>query len=167
MTDISVASETSPGGLYRYFSDKASVARALLAEYDEQLELRWIPILASAGQMPVRLMVTTLLDEVSTFSAECPAFLVLLAAPIKYRRDKEAKNGLRARLSEAFIAIAGSNNPPDALVISNVFVETVKGMLSMFSQEPAEARPMIVAHYKCLLTAYLENMSLAWKEPLT
>jgi hypothetical protein len=83
---------------------------------------------------------------------------VLLAAPIKYRRNNEAKKGLRTRLSEAFTAITGSIKPPDALVISNVFVETVKGMLSMFAEESAGARPTIAAHYKRLLTRYLEDM---------
>jgi AcrR family transcriptional regulator len=158
MMDISEASETSPGGLYRYFADKTSVARALLAEHDARLELRWVPILASAGQMPIELMVTTLLDEVCAFSAECPAFLVLLAAPIKYRRDRDAKKGLRIRLLEAFVAMTGSIKPEDALMVSNIFVETVKGMLSMFAQEPADVRPMIAAHYKRLLTRYLEDM---------
>lgn len=167
MTDISVASETSSGGIYRYFSDKASVARALLAEYDEQVELRWVPILAGASQMPTRLMVTMLLDEVCVFTEECPAFLMLLVAPIKYKRDKEKKDGLRARLSDVLIEIYGREIQSEALVVSDIFVETVKGMLSIISQEPDKTRQMIAAHYKRLLTAYLEDISLAWKEPQT
>lgn len=157
MTDVSAVSKTSPGGLYRYFPDKASIARALLARYDDQVERRWIPILASADRTSVEALVEALLGEIAAFSAECPVFLVLVKAPIKYRRDNEARKGLRTRLSDAFVAINGSLDLSVALVISNIFVETVKGMLSILSEVSEDVRPTIVAHYERLLGSYLKD----------
>lgn len=158
MTEIAAVAQTSAGGLYRYFSDKAALAQALLASYDDRLEHRWVPILAGAGRIPTGRLVCDLLDEVCAFQAQYPVFLLLLAAPIRYLRGTSAKMGLRRRLSDAFMAIDASLKPPQALVIANVFVETVKGMLSLFAAATAAARPTIAAHYKRLLCAYLEDM---------
>ena len=109
MTVIAERADTSIGGLYRYFPDKAAVAHALLQHYAQQAEPYWTSLTQEAKELPVNDFADRLVSRMEEFAAEHRAYLPLMAAPLKFSRDSASKRNLRAQFSKAFRARSQSD----------------------------------------------------------
>src|SRR5277367_5889039 len=91
MTAIAERSGSSIGALYNYFPDKQSVAFNLLKQYSGDLEAQWTPLMAQAASLTHAEFSELFIDRITQFVQERPAFLKLLASPIRFRRDPAAR----------------------------------------------------------------------------
>src|ERR1700741_2707190 len=86
MTAIAERSGSGIGTLYHYFPDKQSMAFALLNQYAQQLAAYWKPLMEQAETLSHTAFAETFLERVIAFLRERPAYLKLLAAPIRFSR---------------------------------------------------------------------------------
>jgi AcrR family transcriptional regulator len=155
MTAIAERSETSIGGLYRYFPDKPAVAQALLRRYSLRAESYWTSLIQEAKELSVGRFAELLLDRMEEFVAENPAYLVLNAAPVKFTRDATTRRNVRIRFSEAFQAKNPSLTSERAQLIANVALQLIRGMLTLYAEGAPKERPRINAEFKRVLANYL------------
>ena len=84
-----------------------------------------------------------------------PAYLRLLAAPIRLRRDPAAKRALRANIANAFRAKNPSLSDERAMLAANVTVQIVRGLITLYGEADDKGGDSIVAEFKKALTLYL------------
>ena len=70
----------------------------------------------------------TFLERVIEFPRECPAYLQLLAAPIRFSRDPAERRALRVAIANAFRAKDPSLTSEKAMLAANITLQMVKGM---------------------------------------
>lgn len=155
MTAIADRSGASIGALYRYFPDKISVARALLVRFAQQVDLHWSSLIEEATELSVEEFAGRLVGQMAEFAAEHPAYLPLIAAPIKFARDAAVRQNIRDQFAKAFIARNPNLTRDRALLIANVVVQVLKGLVSLYATLPARDRASVIAEYERLLTLYL------------
>ncbi len=158
MTAIAERSGASIGALYRYFPDKMAVARALLLRYAQQVDSHWSSLIEEAKELSVEEFAGRLVGRMAEFAAEHPAYLPLIAAPIKYARDASVRQNLRVQFSRAFIAKNPALSRKRALLIANVVVQVMKGLISLYAATPLRDRAMVIAEFKRVLTHYLDEV---------
>src|SRR6202042_1574787 len=96
MTAIAERSGSSIGALYNYFPDKQAVALTLLGQYAQEMEEQWRPLIEQAEILRPREVASRFIKRITEIFQVRPAPLSLLAAPIRIRRDPDAKRVLRA-----------------------------------------------------------------------
>jgi AcrR family transcriptional regulator len=151
MTAIAERSGTSIGALYRYFPDKEAVAHALHRRYSlphwsegyEDLE-------CSTSEFASQLV-----DRMMAFVAERPAYLPLVAAPIKFKKDPESRRNLRLQFSRAFSARCPGLSEERALLIANVTIQIMGGLIRVYAESAPEMRADLLAEFKKVLGNYL------------
>jgi AcrR family transcriptional regulator len=158
MTAIAERSGTSIGGLYRYFPDKAAVAQALLRDYAWQAESRWGDLPRAARDLPVEAFAGLLLAGMEAFVADHPAYLALLAAPVKFAKDPEARRKVQALFAQAFQARQPELSPQRAMLITEVVLQFLRGMMELYGERPVGDRPAINLEFKRALTHYLKDV---------
>jgi hypothetical protein len=87
-----------------------------------------------------------------------PAYLRLLAAPIRLRRDPAVKRVLRANIANAFRAKNPSLSDERAMLAANVTVQIVRGLITLYGEAGDKAKDLIVAEFKKALTLYLGSV---------
>jgi len=157
MTAIAERSGASIGALYRYFPDKTAVARALLLRYAQETDLHWASLIEEAKGLSVDEFAGRLVGRMADFAAEHPAYLPLIAAPIKFARDASVRQNLRSQFARAFVAKNPALTRERALLIANVVVQIMKGLISLYASMPMRDRDMVNAEFKRLLAHYLDD----------
>jgi AcrR family transcriptional regulator len=162
MTAIAERSGSAIGALYRYFPDKLSVARALLIRYALEVDQHWASLIEDAKDLHVKEFADRLVGLMAGFADEHPAYLPLINAPIKFSRDPAVRQNLRDQFSKAFIAKNPELSRERAFLISNVVVQLMKGLISLYAATPPRERAPVIAEFKVVLTAYLDHV-LRWE----
>ncbi len=158
MQAIADRSGSSIGALYNYFPDKQSVAVTLLAKYSDELRACLESLIAEPDKLTAAQFAGSLIDRISGFAQEQPAWLNLHAASVHYRRDPAARRALRSIVANAFRTKNPSLSSERALLAANVTLQIVKGMWAVYSDSEAKARPLIESEFRRILTSYLEGV---------
>src|ERR1700739_3686678 len=155
MTAIAERSGSGIGTLYHYFPDKQSVAFALLKQYVQEVEAYWKPLIEQTEALSYTEFAETFLESVIEFLRERPAYLQLLATPIRFSRDPAARRALRVAIANAFRAKDPSLTSEKAMLAANITLQMVKGMTTLYAEAGPREKPLIIAEYKKALTLYL------------
>jgi AcrR family transcriptional regulator len=158
MTAIAERSGSGIGTLYHYFPDKQSMAFALLNQYAQEIEAYWKPLIEQAERLSHHEFAGMFLQYVTEFIRECPAYLKLLAAPIRFSRNPAARRSLRVAIANAFRAKDSSLTNEKALLAANIALQMVKGMTTLYAEAGPGEKPLIIAEYKKALTLYLGSV---------
>jgi AcrR family transcriptional regulator len=165
MTAIAERSGSGIGTLYHYFPDKQSMAFALLNQYAQEIEAYWKPLVEQAETLPHAAFVETFLERITEFSRERPAYLKLLAAPIRFSRDPATRRALRVAIANAFRAKDPSLTDEKAMLTANITLQMVKGMTTLYAEAGPGEKPLIITEYKKALTLYLGSVLSEGERP--
>src|ERR1700685_332422 len=127
MTAIAERSGSSIGALYNYFPDKQAVALTLLGQYAQEMEEQWRPLIEQAENLTHREFARRFIERITEIFQVRPAYLRLLAATIRIRRDPAVKSVLRANIANAFRAKKPSLSDERAMLAAKVTLQIVKG----------------------------------------
>jgi hypothetical protein len=86
-----------------------------------------------------------------------PAYLKLVAGPVRFRRDPAARKASRQTIAKAFLAKHPRLSQEQAMLIANVTIQIVTGMMAMYEEADAAAKTAVVLEFKKVLASYLEN----------
>ena len=155
MTEIAERSGSSIGALYNYFPDKQSIAFTLVNQYTQELEAHWKPLMEQVETLPHADFANLFIERITQFVQERPAYLSLLAAPIRFRRDPAARKASRVAIANAFRAKNPSLSKEQSLLAANVSLQMVRGMMNLYGEAEPKGKVLIVAEFKKVLTLYL------------
>jgi AcrR family transcriptional regulator len=158
MTAVAERSGSSIGALYNYFPDKQSVAFTLVNQYSQQMEAHWKPLMEQAKALSHADFANLFIERITQFVQERPAYLSLLAAPIRFRRDPAARKASRVMIANAFRAKNPSLSKEQSLLAANVSLQMVRGMMTLYVEADPKARVLVVAEFKKALTLYLGSV---------
>jgi AcrR family transcriptional regulator len=158
MTAIAERSGSSIGALYNYFPDKQSIAFTLLNQYALELEAHWKPLMEQTETRTHTEFADLFIERITEFVRERPAYLRLLAAPFRFRRDPAARRALRIAIANAFRAKNPSLSSEQALLAANVSLQTVRGMMTLYTEAGPKEKLLIVDEFKKILTLYLGSI---------
>jgi AcrR family transcriptional regulator len=146
------------GALYNYFPDKQSVAATLLSRYAEELHWRLKSLMEHSEKLSTAQFAGLFIDCIIEFAQERPAYLSLHTASIRFRRDPAARKALRTIVANAFRTKNPSLSSERSLLATNVAVQIVKGMITLFLGSDAKTKTLVVAEFRQVLTSYLEEI---------
>ena len=158
MTAIAERSGSGIGTLYHYFPDKQSMALALLNQYAQKIEAHWKPLMEQTETLSHAAFAETFLERITEFLRQRPAYLKLLAAPIRFSRDPAARRALRVAIANAFRAKDPSLTNEKAMLAANITLQMVKGMTTLYAEAGPREKPLIITEYKKALTLYLGSV---------
>jgi AcrR family transcriptional regulator len=144
MTAIAERSGSSIGALYNYFPDKQAIALTLLDQYAQEMEEQWRPLIEQAENLTHREFASLFIERITEIVQLRPAYLKLLAAPIRLRRDPAAKRVLRANIAKAFRAKNPSLSDEQAVLAANVTLEKRTRILD--TQRTTTTRPRLTGY---------------------
>jgi AcrR family transcriptional regulator len=158
MTAIAERSGSSIGALYNYFPDKKAIAFTLLSRYSLDLEARWKPLMEQSRKLNHEEFAHLLIECITEFVQERPAFLKLFAAPVRFRRDPAARKASRILIANAFRAKNPSLSNDQSLLAANVTLQIVRAMMTLYEESEPKARSLVVTEFKKVLTSYLASV---------
>ena len=158
MTAIAERSGSGIGTLYHYFPDKQTMAFALLNQYAQEIEAHWKPLMEQTETLSHAAFAETFLERITEFLRQRPAYLKLLAAPIRFSRDPAARRALRVAIANAFRAKDPSLTNEKAMLAANITLQMVKGMTTLYAEAGPGEKPLIITEYKKALTLYLGSV---------
>src|SRR5258705_4973311 len=100
----------------------------------------------------------TCLERITESLRHRPAYLKLLAAPIRFSRDPAARRALRVAIANAFRAKDPSLTNEKAMLAANITLQMVKGMTTLYAEAGPREKPLIITEYKKALTLYLGSV---------
>jgi AcrR family transcriptional regulator len=157
MTEIAERAGASIGAMYQYFPNKEAVVRALRAQYGDEMQARWTPLLEDAARLTVKQLVDRIFEVLVEFMESRPAYIPLLSAPFNYNRDPAARNRLREHFAALFRQKRPELTTEEAFRVANVTLQVVKGMNPLYADAKAKERQELVQEFKQVLTAYLSS----------
>jgi AcrR family transcriptional regulator len=157
MTEIAERANSSIGSLYQYFPNKEAVVQALRKKYVEELEERWVPLVAQASRMSLKQLVDRLFDMIIDYIEKRPAYLPLQGAAGGYRRDAASRNRLREQFAALFRERRPEMSKVNAFRVANVTVQVLKAMNPLYVEAKGAEREEIVREFKSLLMGYLSS----------
>jgi AcrR family transcriptional regulator len=155
MQAIADRCNSSIGALYNYFPDKLSVAATLLSGYAEELQWRLQSLMENSEKLSTAQFAGAFIDCIIEFAQERPAYLNLHSAPIRFRRDPAARRALRSIIANAFRTKNPALSSERAQLAANVAIQIVKGMINLYLEVETKAKPLVVAEFRGVLSAYL------------
>ncbi len=158
MTAIAERSGSSIGALYNYFPDKQSVVFTLLNQYAQELEGHWKPWMEQAETLSYTEFADLFIASITEFVQARPAYLRLLTAPIRLRRDPAARRAIRVAIASAFRAKNPALSHEQGLLAANVSLQVMRGMMAVYADAGAKEKPLVVAEFKKVLTLYLGSI---------
>ena len=158
MTAVAERSGSSIGALYNYFPDKRSIAFTLVSQYTQELEAHWKPLMEQAEILTHAEFADLFIERITQFVQARPAFLSLLAAPIRIRRDPAARKVSRSAIANAFQAKNPSLSKEQSLLAANVSLQMVVGMMTLYGEADPKGKVLVVAEFKKVLTLYLGSV---------
>ena len=161
MTAVAERSGSSIGALYNYFPDKQSVAFTLLNQYSQELEAHWKPLMQQVEAVTHGEFADTFIERITEFVQRRPAYLKLLAAPVRFRRDSATRRASRVAIANAFQAKNPTLSIEEALLAANVTLQMVRGMMTIYGEADLKGKNLVVAEFKKMLTLYLGTVLFA------
>lgn len=161
MTAVAERSGSSIGALYNYFPDKQSVAFTLLNQYSQELEAHWKPLMQQVEAVTHGEFADTFIERITEFVQRRPAYLKLLAAPVRFRRDSATRRASRVAIANAFQAKNPTLSIEEALLAANVTLQMVRGMMTIYGEADLKGKNLVVAEFKKVLTLYLGTVLFA------
>src|SRR6202044_2442787 len=158
MTAVAERSGSSIGALYNYFPDKQSIAFTLVNQYSQELEAHWKPLMEQAEALTHAEFAGRFIERITQFVQERPAYLSLLAAPIRFRRDPATRKASRVAIANAFQAKNPSLSREQSLLAANASVQIVRGMMALYEEADTKEKVLVVAEFKKVLTLYLRGV---------
>jgi AcrR family transcriptional regulator len=158
MTAVAERSGSSIGALYNYFPDKQSIAFTLVNQYSQELEAHWKPLMEQAEMLTHAEFADLFIERITQFVQKRPAYLRLLAAPIRFRRDPAARKASRVAIASAFRAKNPSLSSDQSILAANVTLQIVRGMMTQYEETDVKGKVLVVAEFKKLLTLYLRGV---------
>ncbi len=158
MTAVAERSESSIGALYSYFPDKRSLAMALLEEYAKQIEAHWKPLFDEVLSLTAQQFAERFLQRFLDFVQEHPAYLQLLGAPIRFRRDPAARRAFRQSLMKALQKRMPGVSNERAMLCANLVLQMVKGMMLLYAEAAPKEKPAVIAEVRRALSLYLQDL---------
>ena len=158
MTAVAERSGSSIGALYNYFPDKRSIAFTLVSQYTQELEAHWKPLMEQSEILTHAEFADLFIERITQFVQARPAFLSLLAAPIRIRRDPAARKVSRSAIANAFQAKNPSLSKEQSLLAANVSLQMVVGMMTLYGEADPKGKVLVVAEFKKVLTLYLGSV---------
>ncbi len=158
MTAVAERSGSSIGALYNYFPDKQTIAFTLVNQYSQELEAHWRPLMEQAKILSHAEFADLFIERITQFVRERPAYLSLLAAPIRFRRDPGARRASRVAIANAFRAKNPSLSKDQSVLAANVTLQIVRGMVAQYEETDFKDKALVVAEFKKLLTLYLRSI---------
>ena len=158
MTAVAERSGSSIAALYNYFPDKRSIAFTLVSQYTQELEAHWKPLMEQAEILTHAEFADLFIERITQFVQARPAFLSLLAAPIRIRRDPAARKVSRSAIANAFQAKNPSLSKEQSLLAANVSLQMVVGMMTLYGEADPKGKVLVVAEFKKVLTLYLGSV---------
>ncbi len=155
MTEIAAQADMSIGALYQYFPNKDALAAALRAAYAEEMDRRWSALVETAGDSPMAELATHLIQLLTVFVEDHPAYLFLFQASVKSDRSEQARQELRRRFADLFMLRAPDLTKDEAMRVAEVALMIVKGWTGLYASRPAAERKRLQAEVGTALTAYL------------
>jgi AcrR family transcriptional regulator len=155
MTAIAERSGSSIGALYNYFPDKQAIALTLLSQYAQELETHWKPLMEHADNLSPREFANLFIERITDLVRRRPAYLRLLSAPVRLRRDPAAKRALRVMIANAFRVKNPSLSDERSVLAANVSLQMVKGMMTLYAEAEHKSKDLVVNEFKKVLTLYL------------
>ena len=158
VTAIAERSGSSIGALYNYFPDKQSIAYMLVNQYAQEIEAHWKPLIEQAETLTHAEFADQFIERITQFAQESPAYLILLAAPIRFRRDPTARKASRVAIAKAFQAKNPSLSKEQSLLAAKASLQIVRGMVTLYEEADPKEKVLVVAEFKKVLTLYLGNV---------
>ena len=155
MTAIAERSGSSIGALYNYFPDKQAIALTLLNQYAQELETHWKPLMERADNLSPREFANLFIERITELVRRRPAYLRLLSAPVRLRRDPAAKRALRVMIANAFRVKNPSLSDERSILAAKVSLQIVRGMMTIYAEAEPKAKDLVVNEFKKVLTLYL------------
>jgi AcrR family transcriptional regulator len=157
MTDIAAQAGMSIGALYQYFPNKDALATALRASYAEEMDQRWSALVKVAGASPLSGLAAHLIQLLTDFVEDHPAYLFLFEASVKSDRSEKARQELRRRFADLFMSRSANLSQTDAMRVAEVALMIVKGWTGLYASRPSVERKGMQAEVATALTAYLRE----------
>jgi AcrR family transcriptional regulator len=158
VTAIAERSGSSIGALYNYFPDKQSIAYTLVNQYAQEIETHWKPLMEQAETLTHAEFADQFIERITQFAQERPAYLILLAAPIRFRRDPAARKASRVTIANAFRAKNPSLSKEESLLAASVSLQMVRGMMTLYGEAEPKGKVLVVTEFKKVLTLYLGSV---------
>jgi AcrR family transcriptional regulator len=158
VTAIAERSGSSIGALYNYFPDKQSIAHTLVNQYAQEIEAHWKPLIEQAEILTHAEFADQFIERITQFAQERPAYLSLLAAPIRFRRDPAARKSSRVAIAKAFQAKNSSLSKEQSLLAAKASLQIVRGMMALYEEADTKEKVLVVAEFKKVLTLYLGSV---------
>ena len=158
VTEIAERSGSSIGALYNYFPDKQSIAFTLVNQYSQEIEAYWKPLMKQAETLTHAEFADQFIERITQFAQERPAYLSLLAAPIRFRRDPAARKASRVAIAKAFQAKNPSLSMEQSLLAAKASLQIVRGMMALYEEADTKGKVLVVAEFKKVLTLYLGSV---------
>jgi hypothetical protein len=127
-------------------------------QYSQDLEAHWKPLMEQAKTLTHAEFADLFIERITQFVRERPAFLRLLAAPIRFRRDPAARKASRVLIANAFRAKNPSLPPEQSILIANVTLQIIRGMMTVYAEAEPKGKALVVAEFKKVLTLYLGSV---------
>ncbi len=156
MTEIAERGGSSIGALYQYFPNKEAVVQALRKKYVEELEERWVPLVAQASRMSLKQLVDRLFEMIIDYIEKRPAYLPLQGVA-GTKRDATARNRLREQFASLFRERRPEMTKEAAFRVANVTVQVLKAMNPLYVEAKGAEREEIVREFKLVLMGYLSS----------
>jgi AcrR family transcriptional regulator len=157
MKAIAQEAGASIGAVYQYFDNKESVAHALLAQYDAEMDRRWVNLDEATRGLSVEELAQRFVDVMIRFIEQHPAYIVVLFAPGTHKRDLKVQNRLRERLALVFRSRNRGLTKEQSLLVATLTLQMIKSMNSLYALAKAGERATLVEEYKLALAAYLTS----------
>ena len=158
MTAVAERSGSSIGALYNYFPDKQSIAYTLVNQYAQEIEAHWKPLMEQAETLTHAEFADQFIERITQFAQERPAYLSLLAAPIRFRRDPATRKASRVAIANAFQAKNPSLSKEQSLLAAKASLQIVRGMMALYEEADTKEKVLVVAEFKKVLTLYLRGV---------
>ena len=155
MTAIAERSGFSIGALYNYFPDKQAIALTLANQYTEEIETQWKPLMEHVDNLSPRKFANLFIERITEFVRQRPAYLTLLSAPVRLRRDPAAKRALRVMIANAFRVKNPSLSDERSVLAAKVSLQMVRGMMTLYGEAEPKGKGLVVNEFKKVLTLYL------------
>jgi len=154
MSEIAKRAGASIGSLYQFFPNKESLAEALRRTYCHKLERLWAPLKKEAPQLSLQELVDRLINGMTGFFEEHPAFLKLLDAPFNARRNS-ARTRFREQLTELLYALDPTMPREKARRLAVVTQQLMRSLRAVYAEAKPIERPSYREDFKQLLLFYL------------
>jgi AcrR family transcriptional regulator len=156
MTEIAERAGVSIGAVYQYFPNKEAIVRALRSQFGSAMEERWAEVEVFTDGISVKQLAHRLVDVLGRFVEDHPAYFAVFDAPVRYERDREARNRLRMRLANVFSNRQPALSAELAFRMANVSLQLIKSMTMLYAKADPPERRELMNEYKLALTGYLE-----------